>query len=180
MSLPTVPESEGRRVLHVCGYPGAGKTRWLLTRAETLRARGLQVGGFVQPAVPGEGWNEGYDLLDLATGERISFVRRSPADPVSGRQEYTFEPAAWAWAAERIRVARLEADVLLVDECGRLEAGGGGHLPALLAPVPQERCRRWILAVRREVLLPLRARLGLPVATVRLPGGIPRLGRLSA
>ncbi len=165
----------GGRVLHVCGFPGAGKTTWLLRRADTLRARGLAVGGLVQPVLPGEGWSEGYDLLDLATGERIAFARRDPTGT-----HFAFDPGAWAWAAERIRAARHGADVLLVDECGRLEAEGGGHLPALLAPSTDERCRRWILAVRREVLAPLRARLGLPAATVRLPGGIPRLGQLRA
>jgi len=172
-------EAGHRHVLHVCGYPGAGKTSWLLARADLLRGRGLSVGGFVQPAVPGEGWREGYDLLDLASGERIPFARRAPRPPVGGLG-FAFDPAAWAWAAERIRAARLDADVLVVDECGRIEAEGGGHLTALLAPLPGERCGRWIVAVRREVLPALRARLGPPTATVRLPGGTPRLRPLRA
>ena len=173
-----LPGPPARRVLQVCGYPGSGKTSWLLGRADLLRGRGLRVGGFVQPGLPGEGWREGYDLLDLATGERVPFGRRAPEGPAPGRPGFVFDPAAWAWAADRIRAARLEADALLVDECGRIEAEGGGHLPALLAPVPGERCGLWILAVRREVLPALRARLGVPQATVRLPGGTPRLGRL--
>ncbi|MBN1336120.1 MAG: DUF2478 domain-containing protein [Deltaproteobacteria bacterium] len=175
MTVSLLPRGGPPRVLHVCGFQGAGKTSWILRRVDLLRSRGLGVGGIVQPALPGEGWQEGYDLLDLSSDERIRFARRLPDG--SG---FAFEPAAWTWAAERIRTARREADVLVVDECGRLEAQGGGHLPALLTPLAGERCSRWILAVRREVLAGLRARLGLPLATVRLPGGTPRSGPLRA
>ena len=73
---------------------------------------------------------------------------------------YTFEVDGWQWAAQRVRQARRGADVVVVDELGRLEARGEGHLPALTQPLRGERARVWLLCVRADAAAAVQQRLG--------------------
>lgn len=158
--------------------PGRGKTTALLRLAEALRADGLAVGGVWQRAMEGAGYRAGYDLVDLATGDTLPLARRRPtADGPWGA--FAFDESAWSWAAARIRTARLAADVMLVDEIGRLEAAGGGHLPALREVLPGERARTWVLAVRDLALPAVLTTFGPPVAQVQAPVAEEEIGRLA-
>ncbi len=136
------------RIAAVVGAPGEGKTTTVLRMAQRLREAGLRVGGVVQP-----GWTDGvrtgYALLDLATGWTRSFAILVP-DPPPGGPRFRFDDAGWAWAADRIREARRTADVVVVDEIGRIEAAGGGHLLALRAVIWDERAGWWLLSVRAD------------------------------
>ena len=162
-----------RRILAVSGAHGSGKTTRVRELAQAYRARGHHVGGIAQPVVWEDGQRQGYDLVDLATGERRPFAqRRAPAS--TGELGFVFEPEGWTWAMERILQARRTCDVLVVDELGRLEAQGEGHLPALVRQVSEERAHTWILAVRAgfeaEILSPLEG--GVDGEAVRRePGG---------
>ena len=137
------------RVAALQGAPGEGKTTRILAIAARLREAGLKVCGVVQPAVHVDGKRTGYDLLDVATGDRVPFARVAEATRPGGPR-FAFDKAGWAWASERIRQARQDADVVVVDEIGRLEASGGGHLEALREAVPGGRERWWLLSVRRD------------------------------
>ncbi|MCU0619981.1 MAG: DUF2478 domain-containing protein [Gemmatimonadales bacterium] len=148
-----------RRVVAITGGRGDGKTTALQRLADGLRAAGLLVGGVVQPVVHAGHERLGYDVLDLATGQRLPLARRGAPDRPDGCG-FEFAPDAWAWAARRIGEARRECDVLVVDELGYLEAAGAGHLPALVEAEPAEHARLWLLGVRRETALALEARLG--------------------
>jgi len=137
------------RVAALQGAPGEGKTTRILAITARLREAGLEVGGVVQPAVHMDGKRTGYDLLDVATGDRVPFARVAPATRPGGPR-FAFDKAGWDWASERIRRARRDADVVVVDEVGRLEASGGGHLEALRVAMPGGRERWWLLSVRRD------------------------------
>jgi nucleoside-triphosphatase THEP1 len=160
----------------VVSAPGEGKTTALERTALRLRAGGLTVGGVVQRAIDEGGGRHGYELVDVATGVHRPFARRR-ALPGPGGLGFDFEPDGWAWAAARIRQARGHADVLLVDELGRLEAEGRGHLPALLEHPGRERSQAWVLAVRDLAVGPLIERLGEPDATLSAPAGDGELAR---
>lgn len=141
----------GHRLVAVVGDPGQGKTSCVSEVARRLREAGLQVGGIVQPAIVQGGRRVGYDLQDLATGERHP-IARLREDGRPGTPRFVFEESGWAWAADRIRRARRDTDVLVVDELGRLEAIGAGHLPAIREALPGDRARWWVLAIRRDAL----------------------------
>jgi len=134
----------------VVGARGVGKTTHILALLAPLREQGLLIGGVVQPVRYEGDRRTGYDLVDVATGDRRAFARHRPPR-FDGDLCFRFDPTGWAWAAERIRAPRREADVVVVDEMGRLEARGEGHVPSLLEPLPHERARRWILAVREDL-----------------------------
>ena len=133
----------------VVGEPDSGKTRTLGRVVERLRAEGFSAGGVQQPKLMSEGRAQGYDLQDVASGERRSFARRCE-DGDDPRVGFRFDEAGWAWAAEKIRLAVTDADFLVVDEMGWLEADGDGHGPAL-GSLPAKGQARFVLASVRAV-----------------------------
>ena len=138
------------RIAAVVGAPGTGKTTTVCRIAERLRGGGLKIGGVVQPALVDGGLRVGYGLRDLATGDERSFVSLAPHAP-PGTPRFAFDAAGWAWAADRIQRDRVLLDVLVVDEIGRLEAAGDGHMPALLDRMTGGNARWWLLSVRADV-----------------------------
>jgi hypothetical protein len=168
---PSAAPGGGRaRLVVVEGAPGAGKTAAVAGLSTALRARGLVVGGVLQPALEGEGPGErpraGYELLDLASGARHALALRR----TGGARGFDFDDDAWAWAAERIARAQQECDVVVVDELGRLEAAGGGHIPGLAALAERPgRAAVLVGAVRAGCLASLSASLGEPALELRAP-----------
>jgi nucleoside-triphosphatase THEP1 len=149
-------------VAAVVGPPGSGKTSTMNDLVERLRSRGLRVGGVTQPAIAADGIRTGYRLRDAGSGEEREFARRAGA----GRPGFLFDEDGWTWAARRIREARLSADAVIVDELGRIESEGGGHLPAIIEPLAGEQARIRILAIREDRLASVSARVGRPYRVV--------------
>jgi nucleoside-triphosphatase THEP1 len=141
----------------VVGPPGAGKTGALLAIVERLTRAGFAVGGYVQPARFGRSGKEGYDLRALPTGESRPFasVRRT----AGGDGGYDFNEHLWEWAAA---LARDGGDdrVLVIDELGRRESFGRGHLPGLLAALRERPPRLLLCAVRDSALVSVQERIG--------------------
>jgi nucleoside-triphosphatase THEP1 len=113
-----------------------------------LRDRGLRVGGITQPALLEGGKRVGYLLRDERTGEERSFAHRREAS--EGELGYSFDPEGWSWAAQRILEARSAVDVLAVDELGRLESRGEGHIAAILHAGASGEPRVLLLSVRAD------------------------------
>jgi nucleoside-triphosphatase THEP1 len=161
------------RLVVVEGAPGAGKTTALAGLAEALRARGLAVGGVLQPALGGGeeaaspgAPRPGYDLEDLASGERRRFARRREG----GARGYDFDDDAWAWAAARFARAQRGSDVVVVDELGRLEADGGGHVPGLAALTESPGRAAVLLGATRDGCVePLATHVGPPALALAAP-----------
>jgi nucleoside-triphosphatase THEP1 len=148
-------------IVAIVGAPHSGKTTLLTEVVSRLRQRGLRVGGITQPALYEDGQRQGYRLRDAATGEEHPLARRR-SDRAPGELGYDFDGAAWTWAQRRLREARSarDLDVLVVDELGRLEARGEGHLPALAERLDDERVGIWLLGVRADCATAIAERLG--------------------
>lgn len=154
-------------ILVLTGPVHSGKTTFLAGAAARWRARGLDVGGFLSPARRAGGRLDGYDLFDLRDGASAPFLTRKgePGWPSVG--PYRFFPAVLERAGDILRRDR-DADVLVVDEMGPLELGGGGLWPAFLeARASGARC---LCVVRDSVLGKFRSRIGSPEPRVFRPG----------
>lgn len=143
-----------RRVA-IIGARGSGKTTMLRELARLLQEAGVKVGGVIQPAIFHDQQRAGYLLEDITSHEQREF-----AQPNNGAPGFTFSSDGWLWAAQRIREARLHLDVVVVDELGRIEATGGGHLTPLQEPLPQVSDRIWLLGVRADAASVIEERLG--------------------
>jgi len=164
--LSATREDAGRAgLVLVVGAPGTGKTAVVADLAARLDARGLAVGGVIQPAIEGQKRRAGYDLRDLSTSRRRAFARRTAAGP-----GFTFDEEGWLWAAESLARSQRQDDVVVVDELGLLESIGEGHLPALLA-LGEGRGRAAVLVatVRAGCDGAIAAALGEPATTLHAP-----------
>jgi nucleoside-triphosphatase THEP1 len=119
-----------------------------------------------QPAVHHHGERVGYGLRDVATGCEQPFARRRTS--AAGRG-FEFADELWAWARHRIVCRRAPRQVLIVDELGRLEAAGRGHLPALCEARSAGVAPLWLLAVRSDCADAVARRIG-PIHTTFSPG----------
>jgi nucleoside-triphosphatase THEP1 len=168
------------------GPPGSGKTTGLVELAQWAAAQGLRVDGFAQLAVgprasAGHG-AAGYDLLPLAEGDTqsaaIPFARREAPLP------YTFATEVLDQIHEEL-LTRLSGpdgppDLVLLDEFGRLEAHGGGHM-CLWAKLEAQQPGTVVMVVRQGMRAALERQLGRRfdrVVTVPDPGAVDQLRAL--
>jgi len=138
------------------GERGEGKTSTLQRLGERLREQGVTVGGILQPGVHEGDQRVGYGLRDVLTGEERPFATKGAQAGLG----FTFDPAGWTWSRDALARGDEDSEVLLVDELGRLEARGEGHLPPLLALAPEGRARVWLCGVRAGCETEIAQRLG--------------------
>jgi nucleoside-triphosphatase len=166
------------RVILVSGPKHSGKTTLVETVVASLAVRQVHIAGILAKGLWKDGRRAGFDLVNLATGRRVPLARRRSAPhPVHGMMFDFFDSGFKAGAdALSLDVCR-RADLVVVDEIGRLEAGGEGwapHLEALLTldgPL-------LILVARLDGMPRIRDRFGLhdaPLIDVRDPGALDQL-----
>jgi general stress protein 26/nucleoside-triphosphatase THEP1 len=118
----------GRQAIHpvlLVGGIAAGKTATGLRLLSLLRQSGIRVGGFLAPRVMDGDETVAYSLIDLATDATHPFASLEPSDVPIGRFFVSEEGLA---AADRtVTKALSNAQVVFIDEVGRLELGGEGH-----------------------------------------------------
>ena len=151
-------------VLVLSGPVHAGKTTFLERSLPLWAARGLSCSGFISPAVTDEAGETGYDLVEIATGRRLPYLRRHGLPGAERIGPYIFVPETLERARTIIRETG-PPGLLVVDEVGPLELRGGGLWPALRdaleAPGPTLLC-----VVREDILGEFAARLAPLVPAV--------------
>jgi len=142
------------------GPIGVGKTTVAERVAGTALRRGLSCGGLLAPAlVDACGQKAGIWGVDLAGGERrlLARIDRDLGGPQVG--PYSFDGQALDWALRVIEEAIPRADLVVVDEIGKLELWEGGGLAPLLPRLAAGEARRALVLVRESLLDELQARL---------------------
>lgn len=142
------------------GPIGVGKTTVAERVAGAALRQGLSCGGLLAPAlVDACGQKAGIWGVDVAAGERrlLARIDRDLGGPQVG--PYSFDRDALCWALQVIEEAIPRADLVLVDEIGKLELWDGGGLAPLLPRLAAGEARRALVLVRESLLAELQARL---------------------
>ncbi len=137
-------------IIILSGPIHGGKTTLLQRLAFNWRDRGLPVRGFLSLSLWEARGRRGYDLLDLRDGGRLPFLRT--------RGHTTWERVGPFYVipetlerARAIILGTVPRELLIVDEVGPLELGGGGLWTALEQALA-EPSPRTILVIREGLL----------------------------
>jgi nucleoside-triphosphatase THEP1 len=153
------------RVVVVTGPTGGGKTSAVLTVAESLRERGLQLAGFVQIGEFEDDRKTGFRLRDVATGEEadLAFLAERGEGEFGTRFRFSDE----GFGLGREALARAAAGtVVIIDELGPVELRGQGHMPAVRDALATPGLRGAIIVVRRALVPSLLGELDASDAVV--------------
>jgi nucleoside-triphosphatase THEP1 len=145
----------------VTGATGSGKTTLTAAVVERLRAGGARVAGVLAPGYLAEGRRTGFDIVNLATGERKPLAREG--DRVAGRHprwsRFAFSPEGLALGHRALAEDARGADVVVIDEVGPFELSGGGWADALDALVAMP-SGAVLLVARESVVDAVKAKWG--------------------
>jgi nucleoside-triphosphatase THEP1 len=145
-------------ILILTGPVQSGKTRFLGGILAGLDKAKTGVSGFLSPAVYESGRLIGYDLSVLGREKSVPYIRKLGEPGWERVGPYYFIPEALRDARQAILKSRVR-DLLVVDEVGPAELGGGG-LWGPLEKVLASPGRRCLLVVRAACLEALPGRLG--------------------
>jgi nucleoside-triphosphatase len=159
------PLSAALRIVVVTGSPGSGKTEAMTALVAELRRRSEPVGGFVQPGLWRHGRKVGFDVQDVATGERELLAERAARDRGQHGTGFEFHRRGFDLARRALGRAA-ERQVVVIDELGPLELRGRGHMEAVRAALDGPQQRAAVIVVRRHLVPSLLAALDARDAVV--------------
>ncbi len=165
-------------VLVLSGPVHGGKTTFLEEAVPRWTGRGLVCAGFLSVAATDPDGAKVYDLVEIGGGRRHPYLRRTggPGDERVG--PFAFVPGTLDLARAIVRGAG-PAGLLVVDEVGPLELGGGGLWPCVREAAG--RAGTLLLVAREGIVADLVAALvpAVPfVLDIREPGVRERLDAL--
>lgn len=165
-------------VLVLSGPVHGGKTTFLEKAVPRWAGRGLACAGFLSVAATDPGGARAYDLVEIGSGRRHPYLRRSggPRDERVG--PYVLVPGTLDLARAIVRGAG-PGGLLVVDEIGPLELGGGGLWPAVREAAGG--ATTLLLVAREGIVAELVAALApaVPfVLDIREPNAVERLEEL--
>ena len=101
--------------------PGAGKTQTLLRIIQLLEEEGVKVGGMVTEPIVEKHHRTGFQVTNWMTKEHAVFAHETLKSRVrSGRYGINVE-ALEGLGAKALADARTEADVIVIDEVGKMD-----------------------------------------------------------
>lgn len=150
----------GSIVALLTGDIGVGKSTVCQRVVEAGHAHDLSIAGILsQPLLDAQGNRTGLVAVDLESGETRALASTKRSLSSLSRGSYSFDPATFAWAIERVQAALLRTPALVIlDEIGPLELEAEKGFAPLLEPLLNAPCPT-LLVVRRACRPILEARL---------------------
>jgi nucleoside-triphosphatase len=124
-----------KRIILVTGRPGIGKTSTLRRSVKELKKRKYAVGGMICREVREAGVRVGFEIMDLATGQRgwLAHVNQ-PEGPRVGKYRVNLTDLEAVGVASILGALRT-SDILAVDEVGPMELSSPAFSKALVRAV---------------------------------------------
>ncbi len=146
-----------RRCVIVYGHIGSGKTLFAGQLATALDKQGVKVGGIVSPRILDEGKTVGYRVQDIETSEEQLLATLHPLGIPIGK--FYLSEKVLGFAQVAIERAASTAQVVILDEVGRLELEGEGHANALRILLQSEAIA--VLFIRTMFVEPVTEKFGI-------------------
>jgi nucleoside-triphosphatase len=106
-------------IIVLTGPPGAGKTTAIMRAARELKERGMKIGGIVSRELRENNERIGFEFIDLATGDKSVLASITGNGPRVGK--YFVNLTGCRFAAERLKIAASNSDIIICDEIGPME-----------------------------------------------------------
>lgn len=120
-------KEKSSKVIIVSGNISEGKTSFIQGLIGKLKSEGIPVAGIYSPKIQHNGVTIGYDIVDIESNERFSFLRLNQGSSGHSIGRFNIEPAAMLWGDKILSPARLkDKTIIIIDEIGKLELNGGG------------------------------------------------------
>ena len=115
----------------ITGLPNAGKTQILLKIIEMLEAEEMIVGGMITEAIIFRNKKVGFYVIDWLTKKKRKFAHLAIESNVHVEEYGVDMRALEGVGVKAIRNAINEADVIVIDEVGKMEVESKGFVTAV-------------------------------------------------
>ncbi len=115
----------------ITGLPNSGKTQLLMKIIEMLEADGKKVGGMITDAIIFRNRKVGFYVVDWMTKKKRKFAHESIESSVHVEEYGVDMKALDAVGVKAIKNAIKEADVIIIDEVGKMEVESPGFVEAV-------------------------------------------------
>jgi nucleoside-triphosphatase len=105
----------------ITGMPGSGKTQTLLRIIQLLEQEGVKVGGMVTEPIIEKERRSGFQITNWITKEHEVFAREGLKSRVHSGKYGVNLSALEGLGARSLAEARSSADVIVIDEVGKME-----------------------------------------------------------
>jgi nucleoside-triphosphatase THEP1 len=154
-----------KRIYIITGETGDGKTTFLEKLTKILKEQGIRAGGILAPRIMEGTTTTGYDILDINSGVRASFLRLTNAE-IKGVERFTKFDGGYHLGLQALDPDYNRDSILMViDEAGPLELRGegwAGRISELL------NVNKWqiILVVRKSLVNEVIRKFGIKDAVI--------------
>ena len=106
-------------IIVLTGAPRVGKTTTIMRLAWVLKERGVKVGGIVSRELRTNNMRIGFEFIDLSTDDKSVLASLTDRGPKVGKYFVNLEGCRFA--AERLKDAVKNSDIIICDEIGPME-----------------------------------------------------------
>ncbi len=112
----------------ITGLPNTGKTQLLMKIIDMLEAEELIVGGMVTEAIIYRNKKVGFNVIDWLTKKKRKFAHENIESKIQVENYGVDMRALDAVGVKAIKTAIAEADVIIIDEVGKMEVESPGFV----------------------------------------------------
>jgi nucleoside-triphosphatase THEP1 len=111
-----------KRVFIITGPIGQGKTTQIQQIIETLKENNIPVSGIFSPRITEKGITTGYDIVNIETGRREAFLRKTDCEVLNGIGKYNIIQSGLESGIDALSESlKNNSRLIVIDEIGKLE-----------------------------------------------------------